>query len=97
MKIRLGDEDRRAIDLLLDQRTDGVLNEVFAVTAQDNLEKRLASVEKVLALLEQMPAAEPPADLVMRTMNRIDGATFEQSAATHRMAHPLLGDPRPHA
>ena len=97
MKTRLGEEDRRAIDLLLDQPATGQVNEVFAVPAPNTLEMRLDSVEKVLSLLEQMPAAEPPADLVMRTLNRIEGAEFERRAETHRMAHPLLGDPRPHA
>ena len=36
--------------------------------------ERLAAVERVLDVLSQMPAMDPPADLVARTMNRVEEA-----------------------
>jgi len=95
----LGKEDRRAIDLLL-ERADGVghestpaVEQLFAAPVQDNFERRLDAVDKILSLLDLMPAPEPSADLVSRTLRRIEDADAEPSvtgnaarAATSRAA-----------
>ena len=81
MNKQLGKEDRRAVDLLL-ERADGVGNmpaveQLFAAPVQGNFERRLDAVEKILNLLDLMPSPEPSADLVRRTMQRIDDADAE--------------------
>jgi hypothetical protein len=85
--------DRRAIDLLLDRKASGQVNEVFAVPARETFEKRLESVERVLNLLESLPAMEPPEDLTSRTLERIDHADHEP----HHSVRPQFVDTRPHA
>ena len=88
MAKRLAKEDRRAIDLLL-ERADGVganstpaVERLFAAPIQGNFERRLDSVDKVLSLLDLMPAAEPPVDLVNRTMRRIEEALDEPATSS---------------
>jgi hypothetical protein len=81
MNKQLGKEDRRAVDLLL-ERADGVNNmpaveQLFAAPVHGNFERRLDAVEKILNLLDLMPSPEPSADLVRRTMQRIDDADAE--------------------
>jgi hypothetical protein len=83
MDKQLGKEDRRAVDLLL-ERADGVNNmpaveQLFAAPVHGNFERRLDAVEKILNLLDLMPAPEPSADLVRRTMQRIEDADAEPS------------------
>ena len=87
MAKRLGKEDRRAVDLLL-ERADGVgsstpaVEQLFAAPVQANFERRLDAVDKVLSLLDLMPVPQPPADLVSRTMRRIEEAQGEARAST---------------
>jgi hypothetical protein len=71
-------EDRRAIDLILDHgaaHRNGSTR-VAAVAAQP----RVAAATRLLAVLNTLPAAEPPADLVARTMGRIAAATQSLAA-----------------
>ena len=93
MKTIPNEMDRRAIDLLLDRKPSGQLNEVFAVTARDQFEKRLDAVEQVLSLLDQLPEFDPPADLASRTLGRIAEADPELRHAVR----PQFVDTRPHA
>ena len=75
MARKLGDDDRRAVDLLLD-RGNGTGDNITGtfVTPGGIAPKRVEAAEKILALLQLMPAAEPPADLVSKTMTRVDQA-----------------------
>jgi hypothetical protein len=86
MAKRLGKEDRRAVDLLL-ERADGVsgmpaVEQLFAAPVQGNFERRLDAVDKILSLLDLMPSPEPSADLVSRTMRRVEEASIENGMAT---------------
>jgi hypothetical protein len=70
---RLGDEDAQAIDLLLD-RSNTVANNnssAFSTPAGDSVVERIGAAETVMRLLAEMPAADPPADLVRKTLDRI--------------------------
>ncbi|MGA3066942.1 MAG: hypothetical protein ABSF29_08860 [Tepidisphaeraceae bacterium] len=79
MADRLNDEDRRAVDLVMD-RPDGENSEAFAQgPAPSSL--RVQSVEKILALLQLMPAHEPSPDLAARTLRTIDQALAAMKAA----------------
>jgi hypothetical protein len=99
-KKSLSPEDRHAVDLLL-ERPDGhgdtpIINQIFATPMRGHFENRLESVEKILDVLEAMPAAEPPADLVSRTLRRIEEASYEP-AGTMSPQQVLSRDTRAHA
>ena len=91
MTKRLGESDRRAVDLLLDRTTAG---EGFVAHAQLTTEPGLQGVQRVLSLLERMPAEEPSADLMARTMARIESGVM--MAPVHSPAAALMTN-RPHA
>jgi|SRR5689334_776236 hypothetical protein len=71
--------------------------------AHGKFSNRLESAERVLRLLDAMPTADPPADLVARTLRRIDesqAASGAAAAAGERAGqHPFMGGAgtRPHA
>jgi hypothetical protein len=76
MTRKLTNADRAAVDLLFDRinaATDGG-DGVVAMTGAVS-DGNIQAVEKVLNLLSQMPAPEPPADLATRTLNRLSRAT----------------------
>lgn len=72
MTTRLGDEDRRAVDLLLDQAVGSGHSAMYAQPQQDGFERRVKSVERLLNVLGSMPADEPAPDLADRTLERIN-------------------------
>jgi hypothetical protein len=78
---KLSDEDRRAIDLLLDHglgRKDRV-----ATLAPAASQQRLFAAEKLLKIIGELPAEEPPVGIVERTMALIDadaGRPVDQAA-----------------
>jgi len=96
MTKRLGENDRRAVDLLLDRSNGAIGNDNGFVThAQSATEPAIQAVRKVLNVLELAPAAEPPADLMIRTLARID-SRMGAAAPMHPAATSLMTD-RPHA
>ncbi|HSV15515.1 MAG TPA: hypothetical protein VLI90_14740 [Tepidisphaeraceae bacterium] len=84
MNRKFSEEDRRAVDLLLDHgaATSGVTRVAHAVS-----QKRLAAAERVLKLLGQMPAGEPSIDLVAATMQRVDRASAGHVGRATRRTH----------
>jgi hypothetical protein len=110
MSSRLRDEDRRAVDLLLDRAASGSaagnghgshsgrhLAAAFTPVSGD-VQTRLPAVQKVLQILDMLPAEEPPQDLLNRTLRRVDAETAKHPS-TLRPPHPTLGAPmdQPHA
>ena len=79
MAVQLRDEDRRAVDLLLD-RPHPNSNEIPSASAPVSA-ANMRSAEKILTLLQQMPAIDPPADLAARTLLRVDQALAALGAA----------------
>ena len=75
MTKRLSQEDRKAVDLLLDRTLIGSDGNGGSFVSHATIapQARLESVERVLRVLEAMPAPEPSADLIERTMQRIAG------------------------
>ena len=72
---KLRDDDANAVDLLMDRENmnsdeDGGLTE-FAGQAGDSVSQPIGRAESLFHLLAQMPAAEPSADLMHRTLERI--------------------------
>jgi hypothetical protein len=85
MSATLSDDDRRAVDLLLnregtrsngtgDDNGDGGGGGGQAVTANTDgqFHERISRAERLLSLLSQMPASDPPQDLVSKTLRRIE-------------------------
>ena len=58
--------------------------------------ERLQSVEEILHLLEMMPAAEPPADLAVRTLQHIARRTGVSAVPAGATA-PFVDRSQPHA
>ena len=104
MSKRLGEEDRRVIDLLLDRaavssasarngKGDGKRNgngnggkDAYTASHHNVLpQARVKAAERVLSLLDAMPAGEPAPDLLARTMQRIN-----RSAPANQRIHPGL-------
>ena len=88
MQLRLGDEDGRAVDLLLD-KTATAGQTMYAVPGNDGFDKRVNSVAGLLRLLDAMPATEPPADLTLRTLERIEQRGWSTTHAPTGAAAPL--------
>ena len=101
MNLTLAKEDRRAIDLLLDRsaRASGngnSKNHMVYASADPTLGQRISQAHRLLQLLDLFPAADPPADLVDRTLRYVE----EFSAQPVGMRHPfpnLFSSHRPHA
>src|SRR5437868_6259832 len=89
MKVKLSEEDRCAIDLVLEQRAAaaaGGLEHCFGKSSA-SLQKRVAQVGKLFDLLGHLPAEEPPANLVAATMKYVQRHEHEvigQAAAPRR-------------
>ena len=119
MTVKLRDEDRRAVDLLLDRAAAGqgvrppaagngngngngnghghAHASAFAPVSSD-VQSRLPAVQKVLQILDMLPAEEPPRDLVGRTLSRLDQAASSHPSAL-RPPQPAvgMGAQQPHA
>ena len=99
MSTKLGDDDRRAVDLLLDRDRSSSGNgngtSVFAETDQGVFGQRLESVAVLLQLLQHLPAAEPPVDLVSRTMRRIEEAAVVETPSVAPRAVATAPTSRP--
>jgi hypothetical protein len=89
MSVSLSNDDRCAVDLILDRSSlsPGELNSCFSVGASNVLQERLTRVETLLRMLDQHRAPEPAGDLVARTMARCDQAA-DAKAARNQPSHP---------
>ena len=99
MTKRLGESDRRAVDLLLDRSAgagNGNGNGGYVAHAQPATEPGLQSVQRVLSLLELMPADEPSADLMARTLARIEARPNVAAQPMHPATAAMMTN-RPHA
>ena len=83
---QLNNDDRCAVDLLLDRdvATSNGLNSCFSMEASSNLRERISRVETLLTALGAHRADEPAGDLVARTLDRCDRAA--EARATHSHA-----------
>jgi len=108
MTMKLGDDDARAVDLLLDRSNkvnDANGNggsSVYVTPVGDAVARRIGAVETVLRLVAEMPVADPPAGLAARTMERIHqrGETNVIAPTTGVTTHPqqpIIGQGPRHA
>ncbi|HXE53877.1 MAG TPA: hypothetical protein VN541_12720 [Tepidisphaeraceae bacterium] len=88
MNLTLLEEDRRAVDLLLDRTPragDGDGGQPLFASADPSIGQRVARAQQLLQLLEVLPQNDPPADLVGRTLRMV-----EQAGPAHGMIGPDL-------
>ena len=92
MKLKLTDDDRKAIDLFLGEATAAMNSTSRGYIAASGA-KNMKAVERVLNLLHALPAEEPSADLTARTLARIGQAPARiiDGAGTRAAI-----DPQPH-
>jgi hypothetical protein len=94
MTRKLNEADRAAVDLVFDRilsavngrASNGRAGSTVVPLTQPVSDERLSAVEKVLSLLENMPAAEPPTDLTARALQHIarhSSPTFAPAAPAH--------------
>jgi hypothetical protein len=94
MPLLLKEEDRRAVDLLLDstlamsESTGGIASRV-QLAADPSLGHRIAGAQKLLKLLDRLPREEPPADLAAKTMQFVDAAIARGAAMQNIAAMPV--------
>lgn len=70
MSLSLSNDDRCAVDLLLDRDQDGVC---YTQASSQNVEARLNKIDHLLHRLDLLPELpNPSSDLVARTMARVD-------------------------
>ena len=67
MNNQLTEQDSQAVDLLLDRDSDPNL----PTPSTTAVLKRIQAVERLLHLLDQLPAPNPPPGLVLRTLARV--------------------------
>jgi len=100
MRVSLDDEDRRAVDLLLERANEigdiPPVEQLFHAPVAVGFERRLDAAEAFLGLLDNMPAEDPPDDLVSRTLERVRAADSHEQAELAQ-ARPVVPSQRPHA
>ena len=101
---RLRDEDRLAVDLLLDRAVsssggNGAGNGNSGFTSVNGaVPEQLGRVEAVLRVLDMMPADEPPTDLMARTLWRVEAESAQHDPSVLRPPQPMVPDMHmPHA
>jgi hypothetical protein len=104
MMPRLRDEDRQAVDLLLDRAVtssggNGSGNAHSGYTPVNGAApEQIRRVEAVLRMLDMVPADEPPADLMGRTLRRVEAESARQDPSALRPPQPIVPDMHmPHA
>jgi hypothetical protein len=72
--VRLSNDDRCAVDLILERSQTGPegITTCYTAAPSDEMQQRLTRVEKILHLLDAHTPIEPTADLVTRTLARCD-------------------------
>ena len=103
MMPRLRDEDRLAVDLLLDRAVTGSNgngngHSPSAFTPVSGaVPEQLGKVQSLLHVLDMLPAEEPPADLLARTMRRVEEQAAQHPSALRPPQPGVSGMQMPHA
>ncbi len=88
MTPKLNDADRAAVDFLLnDAQAAATLSGRYAVPSPGADARRVDAVAGLLGQLDHIAVEEPPADLVDKTMRRV-----EREVAAHAIDVPALVD-----
>ena len=71
--MKLSDDDGQIVDLLLDRPNADPASGAF-VKSVDVQPERVQMIKKVLGLLDGLPVEDPPADLISRTLSKVENA-----------------------
>lgn len=94
MAKRLGDDDGKAVDVVLDQHaSNGHPSKVKAFVTTPDLAERVDRVQRLLHLLDQLPALDPPHDLVGKTLARIDQGAYMRPGRAAASTQTLPSEP----
>jgi hypothetical protein len=83
-KVKLNREDGNAVDLLLDEQVINLSDSGIFVKSVDVEPHRVKTVKQILDLLKQLPNEEPSADLMGRTLLKIDSLSAVDGSAILR-------------
>jgi len=73
-KKKLSDEDARVVDFLLERQDFEQPAQGVVVDTPDLSAEHIETVQQILTLLNELPADDPPGDLKVRTLRRVDAA-----------------------
>jgi hypothetical protein len=99
MKTKFNSDDRCAIDLVLEHHAQGPSNAWSASCFSKSrdgklLQREVQYVEKVLSFLAELPVSDPPANLVTKTLRRVEREGNRRPATVpHHIQAPAT--PRP--
>ena len=88
-RLSLSPEDQKAVDVVLDHAAHAGSSPMTRLTTAVS-PRRVAVVSKLLHLLDQMPAVDPPINLLARTMARIDQEQADRAALDLHIAMPSV-------
>jgi hypothetical protein len=86
LSVKLSVDDKKAIDVVLDHAALGGKTGLTRM-ATPVQQRHLSAATKLLSLLSELPETEPPANLVAKTMAKIDQHTARQMG--HRVVNPV--------
>jgi hypothetical protein len=96
MNVLIRNEDRQAMDLIMDRslmaasKAEG--KSVYAA-AHGDVRQRANAVEKVLGLLDNLAATEPPANMLKRTLRYVEDASAQTGSSNGRTSHSFTIPP----
>jgi hypothetical protein len=95
MMPKLRDEDRLAVDLLLDRALSGSAGnggqkQSGYTPVNHAVPEQVGRVGAVLRVLDLMPAEEPPADLLARTIRRVEAESAQHDPSALRPPQPIV-------
>ena len=96
-KKKLQTEDSHAVDLLLDGQAVSLTDSGVFVKSVDVEPQRVQTVKQILGLLKQLPAEDPPSDLVGKTIRRINALAAIEGTGILRPANMGHAEDRPTA
>ena len=99
MTVKLSNDDRCAIDLVLEQRAgDGLVSEYCFGKSSASLQMRVERVEQLFDLMAQMRVEEPRTQLMAKTLRHIQRHLNDSTARPDTpkgviVSHPMLHRP----
>jgi hypothetical protein len=102
MTKKISEDDRRAIDVLMDRQMTNTLKSngkpPFANMYSPTLWKRIQSIENILQLLAHLPASDPPHNLAGKTLQRVQQQeTAALAAKSDSPTKAAMNSSRPNA
>jgi hypothetical protein len=87
---QLNDDDRLAVDWLLDRRNGSLSGNGGAgeAAAPGQYGNRIGAAQSLLQLLDLLPGGDPPEDLLARTLRRIEGGAPTVPSGDRAAADP---------